>query len=109
MKKMFFTLLLFSQVMFYSCTEETFITDCGTDKDEIEILAEELQKFIDENNITVAHIYVLNIQDNSWVSENGCNGFKIESPFIKVCGTYYHLENLVKYRLNGSLELYFKY
>jgi len=109
MKKSYLILILLSQFIFYNCstTDEKCITDPG--KDEIEIIVGKLQVLIDEYKPTVAQVYVYNIQENGWVSEGECNGFEIDSPFIKVCGKYYNLANLVKFEFNGSLNLYFKY
>ena len=109
MKKMMLVLLLLSQITFYSCNDENGITSCSVEKDEIGIIAEKLQKLIDDNNITVAHVYFFDITNNSWISEGGCNSFAVSSPFIKVCGTYYYLGNLVKFEYDVTLDLYFRY
>ena len=109
MKKILLVLLLLSQITFYSCSDEKGITNYIIEKDEIGMIAEKLQKLIDDNNITVAHVYFFDITNNSWISEGGCNDFEVSSPFINVCGTYYYLGNLVKFDYDVSLNLYFKY
>ncbi|PIQ08186.1 MAG: hypothetical protein COW71_12930 [Ignavibacteriales bacterium CG18_big_fil_WC_8_21_14_2_50_31_20] len=109
MKKLFFIALLFSQVIFYSCSDEASITNCDTSKDEVEIIAEKLAAVIEEYHPTTAAVYTFDEQSNEWVSEIACNGYKLEPPFILVCGEYYNLKYLVKYSISGNLKLYFNY
>lgn len=93
------------------------LNSCDSDKNciiepepsETEIIAEKLQYLVDEKKIDMAFIYTYNYLENKWESIEGCNGFKIEDPFIEVCGVNYHLSKLVKFDVNGSLDLYFKY
>ncbi len=109
MKILVIILILFSHIVFSSCSDENCITSCNTERSEIELIAEELQNLINEQNITVAHVYFFDNSNNSWISEGGCNDFEVTSPFIKVCGTYYRLENLVKFEHDVSLDLFFRY
>lgn len=109
MKKLFLIAVLFSQFIFYSCSDEASITNCEKDKDDIEIIAEKLAAVIDERNPDMAFVYIYDEQNNKWVFKGGCNGFKLDPPFIRVCGDYYHLKNLAKYSVGSGFKLYFNY
>lgn len=109
MKKKFLIAILFSQFIFYNCSDEASITNCEKDKNEIEIIAEQLGRFIEENHPDMAIIYFYDNQKNEWISQGGCNGYKLEPPFIIVCSEYYYLKNLVKFGNNGGLELFFNF
>ena len=89
---MFLFLLLF---LFNSCdSDENCLIDPAPS--ETEIIAEKLQNLIDDLNVPTASVYVFNVLDNSWVSEGTCNGYRVEHPYIQVCGVNYQLSKLVK-------------
>lgn len=108
MKKQFILLVLLSQLIFCNCSENA---DCIVEVniDEIENIAENLQKVIDESNPKYAGVYIFDYQSNSWKNERACNGFKLDKPFMVVCGESYNLKYLFKYKVGNTLKLYFKY
>ena len=75
-----------------------------------DIIAQKLQAYIEESHPATAAAYIYDYNQNAWVNDNNgesCNGYMIESPFIKVCDVYYNLEYLVKYEPGNTLKLYF--
>ena len=108
MKKLFLISLFLSLFLLNSCSaDENCIIEA--EPSETEIIAEKLQNLIDDLNVSTATVYVFNGVENSWVTEGTCNGYKVEHPYIQVCGANYHLSKLVKYETSGVLKLYFKY
>lgn len=107
MKLKVIVLILVSQFLFYNCTEETNITEYKPD--EVEVIVKKLTEVIEEYHPNMARIYFYDEQNNRWVSKGGCNGYRLEPPFIIVCNDYYHLQNLVRFGINDGIELFFNY
>ncbi len=109
MKKLLLILVLLPLLIFNNCTTRNENNILNPERSEAEIIAENLQKVIDQYKFSIAEVYVFNEKENTWEQKGGCSGYKVSSPFIKVCGTNYHLSKLVKYEATGSFKLYFKY
>lgn len=109
MKKILLIFFLLPLLIFNNCTARNENNIVNPEWSETEIIAENLQKVIEENNIRTAEVFVFDENKNTWVQQGGCDGYKISSPFIQVCGNYYNLSKLVKYEIPGYLKLNFKY
>jgi hypothetical protein len=95
-----------------NCEKNDEIVSPKIEPDKADIIAQKLQKYIDEFHPVMAAAYIFNYQQNDWINDNNgesCGDYEIESPFIKVCGVYYNLEYLVKYEPGHTLKLYFIY
>ena len=113
MKKYLLFFLLFFLIAF-NCEKDDKIVSPNTEPTltQAEIIAEKLQAYIDDNHPVLAEAFRFDYEVNEWVNDNNgrsCNGYKIESPFIQVCGVHYNLEYLVKYEPGATLKLYFLY
>lgn len=109
MKKLLLILAVLPLLIFNNCTTRNENNILNPERSEAEIIAENLQKVIDQHKFNIAEVYVFNEKENTWEQQEGCNGYKVSSPFIQVCGKNYHLSKLVKYEAIGNLKLYFKY
>jgi hypothetical protein len=108
MKKTNLLIILISFLFIISCEKD----DSDDYKTYAEIIALELQSYIDNKNPELASAYIYDYNENEWVNDNNgmsCGSVKVESPFIVVCDIYYNLENLVKYEPGYNLKLYFEY
>ena len=111
MKKTFITFFLLLGIIIFGCEKDNEIVT-PPELTKAEIIAQKLQTYIDESHPTLAAAYIYDNVQNAWVNDNNgesCSGYKIEIPFIKVCGVYYNLEYLVKYEPGYTLKLYFIY
>ncbi len=109
MKKIFIIFYLLLGIIIIGCEKDNEIVS-PPELTKAEIIAQKLQTLIDESHPTLAVAFIYDNVQNDWVNDNNgesCGGYKIESPFIKVCGVYYNLEYLVKYEPGSTLKLYF--
>ncbi len=115
MKKSHLLLYILFFIIAVSCEKDgDVIVSPNTEQtlSQAEINAQILQTYIDESRPAMAAAFRLNYEQNDWINDNNgtsCSGFKIESPYIQICGVYYNLEYLVKYEPGNTLKLYFKY
>jgi hypothetical protein len=110
MKVRLFSFVFILPLLLCACSKDGDTLIVNSEPRETQVVAEALQKVIDEQRPTLASVYVFNALDNSWVTHGASSGFKVCDPFIQVDGKYYHLGYLAQYKNNGGyLELYFKY
>ncbi|PID60714.1 MAG: hypothetical protein CR986_03720, partial [Ignavibacteriae bacterium] len=95
--------------LLYGCYDKNYITECKIEDNETEIIAKKLAKVIEEQHPEMAYVYIYDKQKNEWIFGGGANGYKLDTPFIRVAGDYYHLKYLVMYTVSGALKLYFNY
>lgn len=112
MKKFYLFFIVFLCLILFDCKNDDNETILNPTLTQAEINAKKLQAYIDDNHPELAAAYRFDYEQNDWINDNNgssCNGYKVESPFIQICGVYYNLEYLVKYEPGNTLKVYFLY